>query len=209
MIRRCTFERAVRIVEDCGAAGAVEDLMRPAGKGGRPRQITFAVFLAAVICSVGEEPNLSLVRVHKTLTTQLAYSFQVALNVVDRRTGRTLTLRQVRYMLEALERKLAHGQRRAPDLSDAERETRAGALQHVIDLLISATIPSHLPAPGAYALDGTAVESWAKGRGRRTVDPNADHAGDGPLDTRPADDRRADDDPSTAGTANASTHRVR
>jgi hypothetical protein len=32
-----------------------------------------------------------------------------------------------RYMLEALERKLAHGQRRAPDLSDAERESRAGA----------------------------------------------------------------------------------
>ena len=93
-------------------------------------------------------------------------------------------------MLEAVERKLGHGQRRAPDLSDAERESRAGALQHVIDLLIGATIPDHLPAPGAYALDGTAIESWARGRGRRTVDPNADHADDGAADTRPAVDHR-------------------
>ena len=188
MIRRCTFERAVRLVEDSGAAGYVEELMRPAGKGGRPRQITFAVFLAAVICSVGEEPNLSLVRVHKTLTTELAYSYQVALNIIDRRTKRTLTLRQVRYMLEALERKLAHTQGRAPDLSDDERESRASALQHVIDMLIGATIPVHLSAPGAYALDGTAVESWAKGRGRRKVDPEADHADDDRTDAVPPDD---------------------
>jgi len=127
------------------------------------------------------------------------------LNVVDRRTGRTLTLRQVRYMLEAVERKLGHGERRAPDLSDDERESRAGALQHVIDVLIGATISGHLPAPGAYALDGTAIESWARGRGRRTVDPDADHANDGAAGSRPVDDgpsaASAAGNESAAGTA--------
>ena len=67
-------------------------------------------------------------------------------------------------------------------------------------MLIGATIPDHLPAPGAYALDGTAIESWARGRGRRKVDPNADHADDGAADTRPAVD-----DPSTATTATTAT----
>lgn len=181
MIRRSEFARTLAFVEDSGAATDAEALLRPAGHGGRPRQIAFSVFFAAVILAAQESKNLSLVRVHKLLTSDLARSYQIALNIIATSTDgtqRTLTLRQVRYMLEALERKLAHTQGRAPDLDDADRALRKQALQNIMDMLIDATIPAHLPMATAFALDGTAVESWARGKTRRKVDPGADHAAD-------------------------------
>lgn len=171
MIRRSEFARVLALVESSGAAARVEQILRTDDAGGRPRQIPFAVFFAAVIMAAQDKGNLSLVRVHQVLTCDLARSYQVALGVI---TGRgkhqhTLTIRQVRYMLEALNRKLAD--------SD-DRAQRREALQRILDLLLDATIPTHLPVSGAYALDGTAIDSWAKGRSRPSVDPGADHAGD-------------------------------
>jgi putative ribosome biogenesis GTPase RsgA len=113
MISRSQFERVVTLIEGSGASELVEGILRPAEKGGRPRQISFAIFLAAIVVAATEKPNLSLTNVHKVLTVDLARSFQISLGIIVTKkdgTQHTLTLRQVRYMLEAFERKLAHTQ---------------------------------------------------------------------------------------------------
>jgi len=191
MIRRSQFDRVLAYVQDSGAADYVETLMRPDGKGGRPRQIPFAVFFAAVILAAEHKPTLTLVNVHKLLTNDLARSYRLSLNIVTKRADggtHTLTVRQVRYMLEALERKLAHTQGRAPDLTDGDRNSRQLALQNIMDMLVGATIPDHLPAPASYALDGTAIESWARGKKKRPVDPEADHADDDRIESDAVED---------------------
>lgn len=182
MIPRTRFARVLDFVNSSGAADYVESLLRPCGRGGRPRQISFAVFLAALVLAHSERPNLSLVNVHKVLTGDLARSYQIALNIITTSsTGEqhVLTLRQVRYMLEAIESKLAYTQGRAPFLADADRATRKDALQRVLDLLMEGTLPTHLPRPASVTLDGTGFDSWAVGKTRRPVSADADHAPQG------------------------------
>ncbi len=178
----------IRVLDRVGAGGVseyLEGLLRPAGKGGAPRQLSVAVFLTAVICAVGQfNGSLSLRNVHKLLVKKLSRSYRIVLGItwVDAAgIDRSLTERQVRYLLEAIEAKLAHTQGRAPHLTDADRVTRAAALQNALDLLVRSSVPTHLPAPGIYALDGTGLASWGKGRTRTGVDPNADHAEDDDL----------------------------
>ena len=185
MTGRREFERVMAQLEASGACGYIESLLRPDGAGGRPRQLSVAVFLTAVVCAVDEKQGaLSLVRVHHQLTQGLARSYRVQLGITTLDAGgtdRSISLRQVRYMLEAIETKLAFSEGRVPDLADDDRANRADALQRVLDLIVAGSIPDHLPAPESWALDGTAVESWGKGRRRGPVDPDADHAQDDDL----------------------------
>ncbi len=184
-MRRSEFGRILDRVQAGGVTTYVEGLLRPEGKGGRPRQLTVAVFLTAVICAVDEkEGKLSLTNVHDLLINGLARSYRIVLGITwtdDAGNDCSVTQRQVRYLLEAIELKLAHTQGRAADLTDEDRVTRAAALQNVLDLLVQSSLPSHLAAPGIYALDGTGLASWGKGRKRTPVDPNADHAEDDDL----------------------------
>jgi hypothetical protein len=179
MIGRSHFARVLAAISDSGAVELLDGLLRPDGKGGRPRQLRLDVFLAAVVIAGQEKPNLSLVNVHRILTGDLARSYRVALGLV--RVGpdgndQVVTLRQVRYLLEAIERKLAYTQGRAPHLAEQDRKHRAAALQRVLDLLVEASVPDSMRHPAAMATDGTAIESWAKGRNRARIDPDADHA---------------------------------
>ena len=170
MIRRCAFARSLELVHRSGVHDELEALLRPDGKGGRPRQLGVDVFLAGLLCTVAEKKTLALSLVHELLTRDLARSYQVALGI--RKGTRAITIRQVRYLLEAIESKLAFTEDRAPELSAADREERAAALQAVFDHLLAATMPTHLPSTGAYALDDGGIDSAARGK-RRPKAPGA------------------------------------
>ena len=144
------------------------------------------MFLAGVILTAGSNKALSLVNVHATLTREIAHSAQVSYGISYRRPEesvcRPITIRQVRYMLEAIEKKLAHTQGRVPQLPDEDRVDRALASQNLVDAIVGLSVPEHLPAPRTMALDATAVDSWGKGKRRSVRKPAADKKGSGTSD---------------------------
>ncbi len=174
MIRRCTLDRTLDAVRRTGIHRELEAMLNPSGTG-RPRQLKVDVFLAGVLLTVGDKRPLTLVNVHATLTENLALSARIALGTEYRpkpdARPRPLSIRQVRYLLEAIERKLAYTEGRRPDLDPEDREARADALQHVLDEIIEASLPADVPRPRSLALDETAIESWAKGK-RRPARPS-------------------------------------
>jgi len=105
MIRRCEFERASSLIHRSGVDRDIEALLRPDGHGGRPRQLRVDVFLAGLLCTVVEKKPMALTLLHELLTRDLARSYQTALGI--RPGGEELTIRQVRYLLEAIEREQA------------------------------------------------------------------------------------------------------
>ncbi len=172
MIPRTELDRAVALVRRSGVHKDLEARLRPDGAGGRPRQLPVDVFLAGVILAAGSRKNLALTNVHALLTGDIARSAQIQYGIrwTDKAgASRCLTLRQVRYLLEALEGKLAATPGRAPDLDDVERAERTDALQSVLDKLLAATMPVHLPPADRFALDATSMESWGKGKRRTAV----------------------------------------
>jgi hypothetical protein len=124
--------------------------------------------------------------VHRLLTTELARSYRVALGITEPGLhGRSITIRQVRYLLERIEARLATSQHRAPGLDEFDRQARSQALQNIADKILTATMPTHLPPPGEYALDATGIASWARGRRRtpiNTATAPATDAGHEPSD---------------------------
>jgi len=173
MIRRCEFERAVTLIHRSGVDRDIEALLRPDGHGGRPRQLRVDVFLAGLLCTVVEKKTMALTLLHELLTRDLARSYQTALGI--RPGGEELTIRQVRYLLEAIEREQAFTEDCGPDLSGVDRVERSEAFQRVYDRILAATTPAHLPASGAYVTDANAISSAARGT-RRPADTEADVA---------------------------------
>lgn len=175
MIRRCQLDRALRLVDRSPAARELERLLRP-GDLGRPRQLSVRVFLAAVLLTIEHKHTMHLDEVHAVLTSDLALSARIAIGsryhptrrtpdgVVVTGPSRSLSIRQVRYLLEAVERKLAHTQGRAPALPDEDRVTRKQALQQVVDWLVEATLVTGPHTNGTYALDDTGHRSWARNK---------------------------------------------
>jgi hypothetical protein len=174
VIRRCEFDRALALVHRSGVHTQLEAILRPDGRGGRPRRLGVDVFLAGLICTVGTKKTLALTNVHELLTRDLARSYQTALRI--REGFQAVTIRQVRYLLEAIEKKLAFTEDRAPALTAVDRAERQEALQNIYDRLLAATMAEHLPTTGAYALDDSGIDSAARGKRRRptaATDPAA------------------------------------
>ncbi|WP_444663414.1 hypothetical protein ACT17Q_14940 [Cellulomonas sp. CW35] len=142
-------------------------MLRPGGVG-RPRGLRIDVFLAALVLTAGNKKSMSLTKVHELLTKDLARSYQTELGI--RRDDRPLTIRQVRYVLAAIEAKLGHTGKWTTDRSDAEVQAREELLQRVLDELLAASIPESLPHYGLYAVDGSAISSAA--RGKRAAPPS-------------------------------------
>lgn len=162
MIRRCEFESVLTAVQGSNAAAEIDALVNPT-RTGRPRRLRTDVFLTALIACVLDKNNLSMVNVHKLLTRDLATSFQTHLGI--RGGGHTLTLRQLRYLLTAIAERLT------PDVRLDDGETAEDiALDRIANLILAASIPAHLPTPTAYAMDSTAVHSWARDRWRTDPD---------------------------------------
>lgn len=180
-VRRAEFLRVLKEVRGTGVHTELEQLLRPDAKNGRPRQLRVDVFLTAIIVSALYAKSALLVDVHYVLTEGLPYSLRVALGLDGKGTRGKLTVRQVRYLLEAIERRLAHTQGRVPDLDEADRDTRAVALQNIVNRLLQAAQGNTGQTPTTFAADATGIDSWGTGlgKGKKKVDPGADHAADG------------------------------
>ena len=177
MIRRCELDRTLEAVRRSGVHTEIDALLR-AGRGGRPRQLATDVFITGMVLAAAHNKSVTLVNVHRVLTQDIARSAQTHIGTRYKPKGQTLsraiTLRQVRYVLEAIERCLAHTQGRAPELSDKDRQLRADALQRIIDRIVASSLPAHLPRPSVLALDGTAIESAARPRQSRSTEAAGD-----------------------------------
>lgn len=181
MIRRCELDRTLEAVRRSGVHTEIDALLR-AGRGGRPRQLATDVFITGLLLTAAHNKSVTLVNVHKALTQDIARSAQNQIGTRYIPKGQTLpraiTLRQVRYVLEAIEKRLAHTQGRAPELSDNDRLLRADALQRILDRIVASSLPAHLPRPSALALDGTAIESAARPRRTRSAEATKETCND-------------------------------
>lgn len=105
---------------------------------------------------------------HALLTKELSVTAQRAHGIRRLRAdGReaTLTIRQVRYVMEAIEKKLAVHASRAGDLGEEAKINRQENLARLVEEIIEASLPAQ-QAPSAMALDSTAIPSWARGKRR-------------------------------------------
>ena len=172
MIRRRDITRTLEWVDASGVPPVLESLLRPTGLG-RPRQLTVRALLVGIKLAVDCAKTACLTDVFVLLTEALPEAVQHDLGVRDRRTGRVITVHQVRRLLDSIKTKLDPSPRSRG--SDAERAERAAALQQVLDDLLAATMPADLATSGAYAVDGTGTWSWARGKARDSLaaDPDA------------------------------------
>jgi hypothetical protein len=172
MIRRCELKLVYRAVKRSGIDKMIEDVLVPV-KTGRRRQIKANVMITAAVLVAMKGKPLTMANIHKALTDEIPGSTQRALQIraksVNGRPGEAITIRQVRYFFEALERRLEYTPDQAADLDEAERELRHGRFQDIIDGLLAASIPGTMARPTAFALDSSGVESWAKNKFRATA----------------------------------------
>ncbi len=170
MIRRRDITRTLEWVDASGVPAVLEQALRPTGRG-RPRQLTVRALLVGLKLAVDSAKTACLTDVFVVLTEGLPEAVQHDLGVRDRRTGRVITVHQVRRLLDSIKNRLDPGAKAAPE----DRLARLAALQQILDDLLAATMPAELATSGAYAVDGTGTWSWARGKDKQTTaaDPDA------------------------------------
>ncbi len=170
MIRRRDIIRTLEWVDASGVPAVLEQALRPTGRG-RPRQLTVRALLVGLKLAVDSAKTACLTDVFVVLTEVLPEAVQHDLGVRDRRTGRVITVHQVRRLLDSIKNRLDPAGMMRPE----DRAARLAALQQVLDDLLAATMPAQVPTSGAYAVDGTGTWSWARGKGKLTAaaDPDA------------------------------------
>ena len=176
MIRRCEVDLVLKAIRRSGVADQVERILVPHHTG-RPRELSVEVFFVGAILVASRGLTLTLDNVHKALTKWIAPSVQNALGTrVKSESGvqsEPITIRQVRYLLSAIEQRLEFSMGYAPDLTDVEREIRSEALQAIIDKLIRASHPQMMPKNISIAWDSSGVESFGKPRWAATATSDA------------------------------------
>ncbi len=172
MIRRCEVELVLEAIRRSGVADDVEKILVPHHTG-RPRELSVEVFFAGAVLVASRGLTLTLDNIHKALTQWIAPSVQNALGTrIKAAAGQQsapITIRQVRYLLSAIEKRLEFTVASVPGLTDVEREIRADALQAIIDKLIRASQPEVIPKQISLAWDSSGVESWGKPKWRATA----------------------------------------
>lgn len=120
----------MKTVRRSGVADDVEKILVPHHTG-RPRELSAEVFFIGAVLVASDGRTLTLDNVHKALTKWIAPSVQNALGTrVKSQSGeqsKPITIRQVRYLLSAIEKRLEFSVAYAPDLTDVEREIRSEA----------------------------------------------------------------------------------
>lgn len=201
MIGRAELDRVLAAVQASGVGDQVDALLRPRGDG-RPRQLSVDVFITGVILTLLDKRNAELTEVHATLTKHIARSAQIAIGTRYRRPGKPvsepITIRQVRYLLEAIDRKLTTTATDDAETDAVEVASRGEALQRVLHLVVGSSLPDHLPPVMALALDATALESWGIGK-RRPTTPDTE-PGDPAASETADDDAPADAEPEADAT---------
>jgi hypothetical protein len=174
-MRRRQVAETIAWVDRSGVAERIETLLRPTGRG-RPRQLTVRALLVGIKLAVDTAKTSCLTDVHMMLTEGLERRDQIELGVHDRRTGRNVTLPQVRRLFSSIAAVLDPSPHTSTDAQAPERlQERAQLLQDILDRMLDATMPAGVQHGGAYAIDGTGVWSWSRGkrRGQATYDPDA------------------------------------
>lgn len=176
MISQREFERCLAYVRRTGAHTEVETSLR-SGQGGRPRALGVDVLLAAMVLAAQHRRSLALSQVHELLTNDLSRHAQTTYGI---RSGHhSLTIRQVRYLFNAVTDLYEHTENRRPDMSPAEREEARNGLGALMDRITGAA--SQVIGFGdRHAVDATAIESAARGR-KAHVDEDLAADGDGPA----------------------------
>ena len=176
MIRRCEVDLVLKAIRRSGVADDVEKILVPHHTG-RPRELSVEVFFVGAILVASRGLTLTLDNVHKALTKWIAPSVQNALGTrVKSESGvqsEPITIRQVRYLLSAIEQRLEFSVGYAPDLTDVERDIRSETLQAIIDKLIRASHPQMMPKNISIAWDSSGVESFGKPRWAATATSDA------------------------------------
>ncbi len=164
------------VVDDSRAAERLEALL-PLGV--RPRQLSVRTLLLGILLALVDGRPAHLSRVHGAL---------VALGDDDRRRlGVVVEWKGGSHLLTYRQTERTFGLLRAGLDKQTPDGEPAPALQRVVDDLIEASVPAeYKEATGAYAVDWTDVESFARPPlkvGARTADPEASwghRRGDGP-----------------------------
>lgn len=156
-VGRSQFDRMVAAVQRSGVDKALEEILR-SGRGGRPRATRMDVYIAAMIMTMITGNKLTLVNIHDLLTKGLPHSAQVAYGIRWTRNGVQggYTYKQITYPLAAVKEKLSR-----------EGDTDDETLQELMDMILSTSLPSHLPPMAALALDATGIQSWGRGKTTR------------------------------------------
>ena len=173
MIYRCEFDRVHRAVRASGLAPELEELLNE-NHTGRPRLLSMELYLTGAILAAQRYQSTTQVTIHRVLTRDLARSLRVQHGlIVD---GSPVSLDQVRYLLDALCKKL----------TPADGDEAAGEdelLDRIADRIVRAFLAPEFAAPREVAMDATAVKAFARGK-RRDPDPGPDadgaEAGDAP-----------------------------
>ncbi len=177
------FERTLAYVRRTGVPQELEELLRPVGKGGRPRDLAVDVLLAAMIVTYDCVHSLKFTQVHEVMISRLSRQIQLR-HRIRTRQGRPITVEQVRYLWNAIADHLDYTTTRHPDLDPTDRELREATMGQLLDRLTGAA-SMRLPAAPAQAIDLTAIESAARSRSYGPYVPGA-------SDSRP--NRSADPD---------------
>ena len=188
MISVLKFNRVLKAVDRSGVHTELEALLHPTGHGGRPRQLRADVFVAALIVCAAHYKDVALTNVHRVLTVDLDKTYREQLGVqftAADGTPQTISVRQVRYLLDALENMLTTNPSQVPGLSEVERVERAEKLDRIVNAILGVSHPPGLAKPSVMAMDATAMQSWGKGK-RRPVAPGSGLLAPG-SDTRTSD----------------------
>ena len=171
MISSGEVNRTLTAVRRSGAAADIEATLRPV-RAGRPRAVSAEVFLAALMLTARHKKAMTLTAVHEILTRDIPVSTQIELGTRGPRKGskpgQPITIRQVRYVLEAIEKRLAYTPERVKELPQEVRESRQQALQDILDKLLDGVMPVGIEHNGSYALDETGVWAWGRGKKARS-----------------------------------------
>ncbi|WP_395659984.1 hypothetical protein [Nocardioides sp.] len=172
------FDRYLAYIHRTGLHTELEAALRPTASG-RPRALRTDVLLAGMLATFNAHQSLALTTLHATLTTELDRNYQRRLGIRDQH-GTPITLRQVRYLWSSVTDLFEHTPARRTGLDVEERAMRAEHLQDFLDRLLGAAT-DHIGVTGRYAVDGTAIESAA--RGKRRPRANAADGTDVPATT--------------------------
>ena len=173
MPRYRDVQEAIDWVDRSGVAPELEALIRPTGRG-RPRQLSVRALLVGIKVAIDTAKTGCLTDIHAVLTQDLSREHQRSLGIRNP-AGVPVSLFQVRRLFSTMTALLDPSPHSAAHVDDLIRQAQGLRLQSVLDRLLGATMPPDTRHAGSYAVDGTGIWSWSRGKRRtdRSADPDA------------------------------------
>lgn len=166
MIRAGVLKYAEYILDTSKTVEILDDAMR-ADKRGRPtNRDALRLLLLGLYLTLHDRGSARVTDIYETLTNNLALQDQLRLGIRTRSTENTsfsaFSIHDLYYQTKRIDRTLGYGIGRHPDLDPDERARRRQAIVTFCDRLMDVFDLGF--TSGTYALDGTAIEAWARGR---------------------------------------------